>query len=501
MNEAGDVRLACIGSLRGAGLWNTYNSVAILESLTSLGNPAASRHVEPYINPWMKAEDLTEDHPSIPGKLRTGTRARLAVIVLIALALRLAVIPLPNFENLMDADHIHAWEPGNMARNLVAGHGFGSTLDSTQPSAMMTPIYPLIVAGVFLIFGVHTSASILAVHTLNCAINALACIPVFLFARRSFGQRAAWWSAWTWAFFPYGIYFSAAWAWSTHLLLLCLCWLLVLAQRMEDSSKLALWAGFGLLAGFAGLTEPSVLIVVPFLLALSCSRAARAGRRWLLPGCIAGLTMMTVLSPWMIRNAMVFHRFIPMRDNMGLELWMGNNGYDLRWTSDDLHPLHDAEELAEYNRMGELAYNNQKMELAKAYIHDHPAWYAWMSLRRAVYIWTGYWSLRPDYLALEPMDPANIPFATCITLLALLGVIMAWRDAPYEAIRYAGVLFLFPLMYYFSHPEPYQLRAVDPLLVILGCQAILALRERAGGGVVARGLQPVPQSAQVPAMD
>jgi hypothetical protein len=33
-------------------------------------------------------------------------------------------------------------------------------------------------------------------------------------------------------------------------------------------------------------------------------------------------------------------------------------------------------------------------------------------------------------------------------------------------------------MYYFAHPEPYHLRPLDPLLVILGCQVILALRER-----------------------
>jgi len=400
------------------------------------------------------------------------------VIVLVALALRLVFTALPNFENLMDADHIHGWEQGNVAEALVAGHGFGSPLDSTQPSAMMTPVYPLIVAAFFRLLGIHTAQSIFAIHAFDCLINALACVPIFLMARRSFGERSGWWAAWVWAFFPYGIYFSAAWAWSTHLLLLCLCWLLVLAQRLEQSPRLALWAGFGLLAGFAGLTEPSVLLVIPFLLALACWRLFRDGERWFVPGCVACLIMAAALSPWMIRNALVFHRFIPMRDSMGLELWMGNNGYDLRWTSDDIHPLHDAQELAEYNAMGELAYMNLKSQQAHAYIHDHPAWYAWMSLRRALYIWTGYWSFDPDYLALEPMDPANIPFATCLTLLGLLGVLMAWRNTPYEAIRYAGVLLLFPLMYYFSHPEPYQLRAVDPILVILGVCAILRFRSR-----------------------
>jgi len=105
-------------------------------------------------------------------------------------------------------------------------------------------------------------------------------------------------------------------AWSTHLLLLSLCCLLYLAQDLEQSPRLGLWAGFGLLAGFAGLTEPSVLVVVSFLLALACWRLARDGKRWFVPGCVAGVVMMAALSPWMIRNALAFHRFIPMRDNM-----------------------------------------------------------------------------------------------------------------------------------------------------------------------------------------
>lgn len=415
----------------------------------------------------------------IPAPGKKAVRWLLPVIVLVALSLRLAATAAPNFENLMDANHIHAWEPGNVAEALVAGHGFGSPFASMQPSAIMPPVYPLIVAGLFSIFGVHTAASIFAAHALNCLLSALACIPVFLLARRSFGERVACWAAWAWALSPYGIYFAAAWAWSTHLLLFCLCWLLYIAQNMERSPRLALWAGFGLLAGFAGLTEPSILTVVPFLMLLACWRLRRDGQRWLLSAMVASLTVAAVISPWLIRNAVVFHRFIPMRDSMGLELWMGNNGYTERWTSDQLHPLHDEEELADYNRMGELAYMDHKKQQADDFIEHHRAWYAWMSLRRAVYLWTGYWSFDRAYLEMEPTDPENIPFATGLTLLALAGVIFAWRDRPFEAIRYGGVLFLFPIIYYFSHPEPYHMRPLDPLMLILGCGAIAAWRERA----------------------
>ena len=140
--------------------------------------------------------------------------------------------------------------------------------------------------------------------------------------------------------------------------------------------------------------------------------------------------------------------------------------------------------------------NHNAMQ-ASDYILDHPRWYVWMSARRALYLWTGYWSFNSDYLALEPMDPANIPFATGLTLLGLTGLLLAWRNTPFEAIRYAGVLFFFPLMYYFTHPEPYHLRSVDPLLVIFGCQAMLALREYSR----ARALLPVPVSAEAAGMD
>lgn len=411
---------------------------------------------------------------TIVRRLGLGAVPVLVWMVLIALLLRLAAIPFDTIENLMDAGHIHAWEQGNVARALVAGHGFGSPFLSNQPSAIMPPVYPLIVSAFFYLFGVHTAHSIMAVHVFDCLINSLACIPVFLLAKRSFGVRVAHWATWIWVFFPYGIYFASAWAWSTHLLLLCLYFLLYLAQEMEISSRLRLWSGFGLLAGFAGLTEPSILVVVAFLLAFAAWRLAHAGRRWFMPGLVASLVVAAVISPWMIRNAVVFHRFIPMRDSMGLELWMGNNGYSVRWTSDQIHPLHDASELAAYNR-GELAYMDEKRHEAKRYIYDHPRWYAWMCGRRALYLWTGYWSFDKAYLAMEPADLENIPFATCLTLLGLAGLAMAARRRPFEAARFGGVLFLFPVIYYFSHPEPYHMRPLDPLLIMLGCYAVLTV--------------------------
>jgi 4-amino-4-deoxy-L-arabinose transferase-like glycosyltransferase len=397
-----------------------------------------------------------------------------AWMVIVGLAIRIAVIPFVYDEWMSPYNLVH-YEQGNVARALLAGRGFGSSLVSTQISAMMTPVFPLLLALIFRIFGVHTLSAMIATLSLNCLFSSLACLPVYLIARRSFGARAALWAGWGWALSPYGIYFSAEWAWSTHLLLLCLCWLFYLAQSMEHSASLKLWAGFALLAGFAGLTEPVILPIVPFLMALAAWRLRRAGKRWFTPGLVASLVLAASISPWIVRNAVVFHRFIPMRDSMGLELWLGNNGFTHHWVNADHHPNHDAKEEAEYNK-GELAYMDRKQQQAKEYIHAHPGWYAWMCGRRALYLWTGYWSFDPSYLAEEPLDVANVPVATALSLLAFVGIFLVWKRDRYEAIRYGGVLFIFPLMYCFTHLQAYYMRPIDPLIEILGCSAILTLR-------------------------
>jgi hypothetical protein len=50
------------------------------------------------------------------------------------------------------------------------------------------------------------------------------------------------------------------------------------------------------------------------------------------------------------------------------------------------------------------------------------------TLRRVVYLWTGFWSFSRRYLREEPFDPPNIFFCTALTILAFLGLRCAWRE-------------------------------------------------------------------------
>jgi 4-amino-4-deoxy-L-arabinose transferase-like glycosyltransferase len=382
------------------------------------------------------------------------------------------------FDEWLSPYRVSHWEPGNVARSLLAGHGFGSPFLSHQPSAIMTPVYPLILTAIFAVFGVHTKAAIIAALSLNSLFSALAAIPIYLVARNSFGSATARWAGWGWAVFPYGVYFAAEWAWSTHLLLLFLCWLVYFSQRLEISTSLLAWAGFGLLAGFTALTEPVVIPIFLILLCLSLRSLWQVRLGILAPALAALLCFGCVMTPWAVRNTLVLHHFVPVRSGMGLELYLGNNGYDRHWRSGDLQPNHNPAQLDEYNQVGEIAFMNHKMVQAKSYIVSHPRWYAWMCVRRAVYMWTGYWSFDRDYLKQEDMDPFNIPFATVLTLLAIAGLFFARHSEPSEALRYGLILLFYPAVYYLVHPETYYLRPIDPILLILGCYALVQIKQR-----------------------
>jgi 4-amino-4-deoxy-L-arabinose transferase-like glycosyltransferase len=389
----------------------------------------------------------------------------------VALLVRLSVIPF-LYSDWMDPFVLQHWAFGLIARSIASGYGFGSPFAETGASALLPPVYSYLLAGIFKIFGIETKSAVIAALSLNSIFSALTCVPVFLLAKQAFGPRVAKWAGWGWAFSPYGIYYGADWAWSTCLVTFELAWLFLFAWRLEKSSRIRDWILFGAFGGIAALTEPVVLAVVPLLGLWTVYRRYRQRQSWQAPMAAAALAAIAVMAPWFNRNYELFHRFIPVRSGFGLELYMGNNGYSTRWVNSALHPNHSDAELQEYERVGEMAYMDHKLAQAKTYIRSHPGWYAWMTMRRVVYLWTGYWSFAREYLKDEPLDPPNILVDTTMTVLGLLGLRRVFQRDSSLGVRFAIVLFFFPLPYYFTHPETYYFRPVDPLIVVLAAVTI-----------------------------
>jgi 4-amino-4-deoxy-L-arabinose transferase-like glycosyltransferase len=368
------------------------------------------------------------------------------------------------------------------------GEGFSNPLfGQTGPTAWLSPVFPYLLAGIFKVFGIYSKASALVALSLDSLFSALTCIAVFLIARMHFGERTAFWAGWAWAFFPYGIYFSADFIWATALTTLLMSLVFLAALRLESSSRISDWVLFGALSGFGALTDPVVLSVAPFLGAWMWYRRYQQKARWFAPGIAAVLAVVIVTAPWMVRNYRIFHKIVPFRSCLGLEVYFGNNQDSWHWGPPGYHPSDNEEEWKEYQQLGEIAYVSKKLDQGLDFIDHHRGLYVWMTARRVVYLWTGYWSFSHRYLQEEPMDPPNIVFCTLLTVLTFAGLRRAWRDGWTVAMPYIITFFFFPIVYYLTHPEDYYRRPIDPLFVVLAVYAVVARRRERAERRVARG--------------
>jgi hypothetical protein len=189
---------------------------------------------------------------------------------------------------------------------------------------------------------------------------------------------------------------------------------------------------------------------------------------------VAALVFFAAISPWFIRNYRTFGQMVPFRDNMGLVLRLGTKGAptNTHWAVYELGPWHNDAEWQEFLRLGELGYMANKKQQAVQAIAADPEWYVLTSFRRAVFLWTGYWSFDHSYLAEEPLDPYNIVFCTLFTVLAMLGLWRAFQKDSGIAMLYGLVLFFFPVIYYITSPEVYYRRPIDPMMVVLAVYAV-----------------------------
>jgi 4-amino-4-deoxy-L-arabinose transferase-like glycosyltransferase len=401
----------------------------------------------------------------------------LLLVVLAALLVRLIVVAFV-YQGFLDPGRDHwefGWEVGMVAKSIATGHGFANPFwGETGPTAWLTPVFPYVLAGIFILFGIKTKAAAIAMLALNSLFSAITCVPIFFTAKKTFGIRAAKWAAWTWAFFPYAIFYSADSMWYECFLTLLLTLLVLFALHLENAASLWAWTAFGVLAGITTLTTPVVLGVLPFMMGWVCYRLRQQARNWLVPTATAVLALLTTVAPWSIRNYQTFHRPVFLKDNFWMEMCVGNVGNDRHWWNGAVHPAGRAEEVAEIQRVGELAYLEEKRKLALDFIETHPGIYVWRSVRRIVFMWTGFWSFEREYLREEPFDPANIFFCTVFTVFALFGLRKAFREKRDGAILYALILGTFPIIFYVTHPDLAYRHPIDPEVVILGAYAIVS---------------------------
>ena len=389
----------------------------------------------------------------------------------IAFFLRLgAIIVLHTYRYRVAEGHFDfGYEMGHLARSIALGQGFSNPFQvATGPSAWEPPVYPYLAAGIFKVFGIYTSASAFVLLTINSIFSALTCIPIYLIAKRTCGEKVALWSAWVWALLPYTMYWSTKWVWETAFSALILAVLFLLTLKLAETGTWSRWVQLGLLWGFAALVNPSLLSFLPVSLLWLAYHQRKELGAFAARALVALLLFATVLTPWTVRNYEVFGKFILVRDNLGAELRMGNdahaNGTWMWW----LHPTLNVLEMQKFQRMGEINYIAQRKHEALSFIAAHPGFFLKTCLFRFIYYWGGL----PRASEIPALAPLKNSLFLASSVLALWGLALGlWRRIP-AASLFALLLLVYPAVYYVVFPHPRYRHPIEPEMLILGVYLI-----------------------------
>jgi hypothetical protein len=252
--------------------------------------------------------------------MRLGRQGWRWGIPLLAVVIRLAVI-------VVLQSHLtprSTYEHGEIAANLVRGRGFAiAFLGGEGPTSQQAPVYPILLAGFYAVFGIERPAALLALQVFQALCGGLMALGVMRLSGRLFPDRA-WISRSAGliaAMHPTLVYCA------THIQVACLAatltvWILVLAEELASGWGVGRAAGLGWWIGILVLLDPILGLILPVtgLVLVRSAGWRRGAARW---GLVAGCGVLVVL-PWIMRNAWVHREFVPVKSTFGYAFWQGN---------------------------------------------------------------------------------------------------------------------------------------------------------------------------------
>jgi 4-amino-4-deoxy-L-arabinose transferase-like glycosyltransferase len=374
-------------------------------------------------------------------------------------------------------------ETGNIAFSLAQGHGFSSPWwQETGATAWLTPVYPWIVSVLYRLFGIHTPHAFYAVVLVDICFSAATCMPIYFIGKKVAGSGVAAGATWLWAIFPNAILIPYEWVWDTSLSALLMATILWATLELAESSRWRDWILYGALWGFALMTNPALGSTLPILLGWAAYRRMRDVKLSAARPLVAlGIAILCCV-PWTVRNYIAFHKFVPLRSNFPLELWLGNNdNFD---ENSQIVPPADPtrEEIRKYIRMGETAFMAEKWRSATTFVRTHPRLEAVLWTQRFVATWTG--AERPVE-GLEDAESNLVRVVLIVNFLVALGgaagiVVLIRRPSAY-AFPLAAIPLLYPVVYYATHTSLRYRHPIDPVLLTLVSVGVARLFTRHRG--------------------
>ena len=375
----------------------------------------------------------------------------LVVIFVVALGARLGFLRLKRPMRTQQFLSNDAREYDSLAVSLLSGRGLS---EHGRPTARRLPLYPVFLAVCYRALG----RDFYRIRRVQAILGALTCVVAAVMGLAVFGPRAGT-AAGLLTAVHYPLVQVSCYAITDTLYILLFAvavtvtWLSHAGRkRVRCSVACGMIWGLAALCRTVGIGAGAVSLVWLAFASYRAARKAERGRnldlsarlipaRWWVPPLVSAALFALTLSPWVVRNALLFHAFVPGELALGEILYMGygpgaTGGTDgTYWWSDVQRPSGPLPEQPK-------ARDAHLLRLALSEVRFDPGRALRLAGRKFVNLWRPYYGranrlskvlyLLCDYVVLLP--------------LALVGAVMAWRrgDAAFPLL--AGLLFVYTVL-------------------------------------------------------
>jgi 4-amino-4-deoxy-L-arabinose transferase-like glycosyltransferase len=370
-----------------------------------------------------------------------------------------------------------------IAKSIVEGHGYSSPFlaGPTGPTAWIAPVYPLLCAGVFRVFGIYSVASAVVLLFLQCLMAAATGIAIYALGVRTVGARVGLWAAWIWAVSPFFFRWPVSWIWDFTASALLVSVALIATIDAGEKGTLGLWLRMAAIWALIALTNPAPLSVMPFAFLYAMYANHKAGKRWVRPLVLSCVLFGALVSPWLIRNDLVFGKPVLFRSNYWFEFYLGNYHASNGVGFSGKHPNNNPRVFQQVSQMGELAFIDLHKKEAFDFVRKYPKEFLSLTVTRTLWFWDGTPLLYQTFEWWKPWEFWPLSAAGWMGLLFVL------TRRPRGWQLFLALLLIYPIPYYLAYPNAKYRHALEPELLLLGVYLVYVL-----WGEVAGRLAPRP---------
>ncbi len=360
-----------------------------------------------------------------------------------------------------------------VATSLASGGGFSNPYGCiTGPTAHLAPVYPFILSLVYRMFPQGSSRE-LAIYLLSTVIVSLAyAFLPWLAAKLRIPLLVGIAAGLLGALVPLFFWVEVTSEWEAPLsALLLILSLGTFASLLEQPTT-----SRAIITGIAwGVSLLTAATFLPVFLALSVFLIWREGAKTLSKVAALWLPVVLLIAPWTIRNYEVFHEFILIRGNAGLQLQMSYNP-NARATFDEGslsgsfvdHPHSTPQACAAFAQWGEVVMNQRFQQQAMNWIRTNPGRTVSLIVGHFVAFWRSPLPSRIKTLAVD-----------LLTVVALIGLFLSLKQGMLAGKLLAIVLLIYPLIYYINFFDVRYRYPLHPLILLLACLSLNGMYSKA----------------------